>query len=144
MPVRKGLRLRPISRYTDADMGSGHRRMGKLAFIVAVGLAPAFACAHAIVMSASPAVDARVPPGPVRIRLEFNSRIDLDRSRIMLQGPDNADRPVALSHDEPVGTLAGSANLTLTGPWKLRWQVLSADGHITRGEIPFRVDDAKR
>ena len=125
-------------------MRSGRRRIGKPTLIVAIGLAPAIAFAHAIVVSAMPAVDARVPPGPLHIRLEFNSRIDLDRSRIMLQGPDNADRPVALSHDAPAGTLAGSAHLTLTGPWKLRWQVLSTDGHITRGEIPFQVDDARR
>jgi len=25
------------------------------------------------------------------------------------------------------------------GEYKLRWQVLASDGHITRGEIPFRV-----
>ncbi|MBV8200512.1 MAG: copper resistance protein CopC, partial [Acidobacteria bacterium] len=25
------------------------------------------------------------------------------------------------------------------GAYKLRWQVLAADGHITRGEVPFRV-----
>lgn len=125
-------------------MGSGRRRMGTLTFIAAMGLAPAMAFAHAIVVSAMPAVDARVPRGPLHIQLEFNSRIDLDRSRIMLQGPDNAERPVALSHDAPVGTLAGSANVTLPGPWKLRWRVLSTDGHITRGEIPFRVDDVKR
>ncbi|WP_245326709.1 copper resistance protein CopC, partial [Bradyrhizobium sacchari] len=23
--------------------------------------------------------------------------------------------------------------------WHLRWQVLSVDGHITRGDIPFTV-----
>ncbi|TAI60323.1 copper resistance protein CopC, partial [Bradyrhizobium sp. Leo170] len=25
------------------------------------------------------------------------------------------------------------------GAWRLRWQVLSVDGHITRGDIPFTV-----
>ena len=26
-----------------------------------------------------------------------------------------------------------------TGRWRLRWQVLALDGHITRGDIPFEV-----
>jgi methionine-rich copper-binding protein CopC len=25
------------------------------------------------------------------------------------------------------------------GEYVLRWQVLASDGHITRGEVPFRV-----
>jgi methionine-rich copper-binding protein CopC len=25
------------------------------------------------------------------------------------------------------------------GAYRLRWQVLASDGHITRGEIPFTV-----
>jgi methionine-rich copper-binding protein CopC len=25
------------------------------------------------------------------------------------------------------------------GAYRLRWQVLAIDGHITRGDIPFRV-----
>ena len=120
------------------------RRIRKLTLVASIALSPAIAFAHAIVMSALPGVNAHVPPGPLAIRLHFNSRVDLDRSRITVQGPDNADQPVALSHDEPPGTLAGSANVTITGPWKIRWQVLSIDGHITRGEIPFRVDDDTR
>jgi methionine-rich copper-binding protein CopC len=30
----------------------------------------------------------------------------------------------------------------LPGEYRLRWQVLASDGHITRGEIPFAVSGA--
>jgi methionine-rich copper-binding protein CopC len=112
-----------------------------LAAAMAVALVPAIAFAHAIVMSALPPANAHFLPGPLEIRLQFNSRIDLDRSRIILQGPDDADRSVAVSRNEPDGMLAGRASVPIAGPWKIRWQVLSTDGHITRGEIPFFVDE---
>jgi len=112
-----------------------------LAASMAVALVPAIAFAHAIVKSALPPANGHFLPGPLEIRLQFNSRIDLDRSRITLQGPDDTDRPVAVSKNEPGGMLAGRANVAIAGRWKIRWQVLSTDGHITRGEIPFFVDE---
>jgi methionine-rich copper-binding protein CopC len=30
----------------------------------------------------------------------------------------------------------------MTGRWKLNWQVLSLDGHLTRGEVSFSVRDS--
>ena len=106
-----------------------------------VALYPAIVCAHAIVVAASPGVNARIAPGPLNIRLQFNSRIDLDRSRLTLSDPDGAERAVAISHEEAAGVLAGVGRATIMGPWKVRWQVLSVDGHITRGEIAFSVGD---
>jgi methionine-rich copper-binding protein CopC len=38
--------------------------------------------------------------------------------------------------------LSGRAHVAAEGRWKLRWQVLSLDGHITRGEVSFSVRDA--
>jgi len=37
------------------------------------------------------------------------------------------------------GSLVAEGNADSLGPWILRWQVLSVDGHITRGEIRFLV-----
>jgi methionine-rich copper-binding protein CopC len=36
-------------------------------------------------------------------------------------------------------TLSAKANDLKAGEYQLRWQVLAADGHITRGGIPFTV-----
>lgn len=109
-----------------------------------LALLPAVAPAHAIVVAAQPASDAVVAPGEIAIRLEFNSRIDHPRSRVSLQRPDGSAAAVVLTPGSPPGVLAGRAQVSANGRWKLRWQVLSLDGHITRGEVDFSVGDPAR
>ncbi len=103
-------------------------------------LMPVLSAAHAIVVGASPSAHARVAPGPIDIELRFNSRIDVDRSRLALRAPDGNERAVAIVRAREPGVIAGHGEVATTGPWSVRWQVLSVDGHVTRGEIPFRVD----
>lgn len=108
----------------------------------ALALAPGIATAHAIVVAAQPAMNVTVPGGELAIRLDFNSRIDRKRSGLRLQRPDGSEAAIALTPDAPPGVLAGRARVAANGRWKLSWQVLSLDGHITRGEIRFSVRDA--
>ncbi len=105
-------------------------------------LAPAGGLAHAIVVAAQPAMNSVVAPGEIAIRLEFNSRVDSRRSGLVLQGPDGTEAPLALKPGSPPGLLEARARVKASGRWKLRWQVLSLDGHITRGEVDFSVRDA--
>jgi hypothetical protein len=111
------------------------------ALAATLSLWPDVACAHAIVVAAKPAAHSTVAAGTLEIKLDFNSAIDPRRSSLKLLGPDGAESSVALTSAGP-GALAGHAEATINGAWKLRWQVLSRDGHITRGEIPFFVRDA--
>ena len=104
-----------------------------------IALSPGIAHAHAIVVAAYPAMNATVAPGDLEIRLDFNSQVDRKRSRLSLQRPDGSEMIIALAPDAPAGVLAGRAQAILSGRWKLRWQVLSFDGHITRGEMRFFV-----
>jgi len=39
----------------------------------------------------------------------------------------------------PADTLSARGQGFAPGEYRLKWQVLSADGHITRGEHPFTV-----
>jgi len=41
--------------------------------------------------------------------------------------------------DDSQNVLAANIDATMSGPWKLDWQVLSLDGHITRGTVRFSV-----
>ena len=104
-----------------------------------IALTPGIAQAHAIVVAAHPAIDSTVAAGELAIRLDFNSRIDRQRSRLRLQRPDGTEVVVALAPDGPPGSLAGIAEVRQEGRWTLRWQALSLDGHITRGEVGFSV-----
>ena len=101
-------------------------------------MAPASAWAHAAVLSSQPARNAVVVPGELSFRLQFSSRVDPARSRLTLVAPDQGQTRVSFSEQSP-GVLSGQMRVGTPGPWMLRWQVLSLDGHVTRGEVPFTV-----
>jgi methionine-rich copper-binding protein CopC len=107
-----------------------------------LALVPGTAPGHAIIVASQPTMNSVVAPGEIAIRLDFNSRIDSKRSGIVLQRPDGTEAAVALTPGSPPDVLAGRAHVKDNGRWKLRWQVLSLDGHITRGEVDFSVRDA--
>jgi methionine-rich copper-binding protein CopC len=110
--------------------------------ILALFLSPALdraAIAHALVVESTPAVDSSVSGPEIEIRLRFNSRLDQERSRLTLIGPGNARHRLDLSQAGAPEMLQAKASGLQPGAYKLRWQVLAIDGHITRGDIPFRV-----
>lgn len=114
------------------------RRRAALLLASVVSL-PMPAAAHAIVISAAPAVDAVLRSGSVPIELRFNSRIDQRLSRVTLTGPDGKTAILTLGASTSPDLLTAEAHGLAPGAWRLHWQVLSVDGHITRGDIPFTV-----
>ena len=100
------------------------------------------AIAHAIVVAARPAMNSTVAVRNLDVRVEFNSRIDVKRSRLALAAPNATVTPIELELNAPPNVLAGRARTAIAGRWTVRWQVLSVDGHITQGEITFFVRDA--
>jgi copper resistance protein C len=100
---------------------------------------PNAAWAHAIIVSSSPAAGATVSGDAVAIRLHFNSRIDHARSKLTLFAPNGASQVLTAAPDASADELNADATSLSSGAWRLRWQVLSVDGHITRGDIPFTV-----
>ena len=80
-----------------------------------------------------------VAPGGLDINLHFNSRIDHQRSRLTLVGADGKPHPVAIDAGSAADIVAGRAKDLSPGQYRLRWQVLAVDGHLTRGDIPFSV-----
>ena len=94
---------------------------------------------HAILLKSSPAADSAVTAPSVSVLLTFNSRIDGRRSRLTLIGPDASESPLKLETQNSPQTLGTQLDNLKPGAYHLRWQVLAVDGHITRGEITFRV-----
>ena len=97
------------------------------------------AYSHAIVLSVTPAQSQEVSGPDVPITLRFNSRIDAKRSRLTLVMSDGKQTPLDLSEAAAGDSLVSKAKGLKSGAYLLRWQVLATDGHITRGEAPFRV-----
>jgi len=105
--------------------------------LLALLLTPGVAGAHAILLDSQPAARGVAAPGPARIMLRFNSRVDHGRSRLALRtGGRERVLPMAPAGADDV--LEAQADLA-PGEYVLRWQVLAVDGHITRGDVPFHV-----
>jgi len=96
--------------------------------------------AHAILEASEPASGARIPPGPVVLKLRYNSRIDRARSRLSLTQPDLTRVTVPIDPEGPPDLLTAAVTLT-PGAYIVRWQVLAVDGHITRGDVAFFVTE---
>jgi len=97
------------------------------------------AFAHAILLNAAPAADSTVTGPEVAVELRFNSRIDAKRSRLSFILPDRKLLPLTIEEQGPVDTLRATAAGLKRGVYRLVWQVLASDGHISRGEVPFTV-----
>jgi methionine-rich copper-binding protein CopC len=122
-------------------MQPGHRYFCALTLLVVltVSFAAAPSAAHAVLLESTPSLKSAVPGPDVSIKLRFNVRIDALRSRLTLIHPDGSAQALEISKQTPAHTLAAAANGLAAGAYRLRWQVLASDGHITRGEIPFTV-----
>jgi hypothetical protein len=117
------------------------RSLGRAAVLAAmlVALGSITACAHAIVVSSVPAPGAVVHSATAEVVVRFNSRIDRVRSRLLVVRADGAATALELKDAPGPDTLAATVGALAPGAYRLRWQVLAIDGHITRGDIPFTV-----
>lgn len=113
-----------------------------------IRLAPAFvwlvlfsgaAEAHAIVIASSPRPDQTVTGEELAIEIRFNSRIDAGRSHLRLFKIDGDAATLPMTDASSPDTLKATARGLTPGRYRLHWQTLSPDGHITQGDIPFVV-----
>lgn len=95
--------------------------------------------AHAVLLESSPGLKSSVSGPDVPLKLRFNVRIDAARSRLTLIDPEGASQTLEINKQDSPEILSAEAKALHPGLYRLRWQVLASDGHITRGEIPFSV-----
>jgi len=112
---------------------------GLLLLVAALFVFAAPAAAHAVLLESSPALKSTVLGPDVPIKLRFNVRIDGSRSRLTLVAPNGSMRTLEIKQSAGPETLSAQATGLAAGEYRLRWQVLASDGHITRGEIPFTL-----
>jgi methionine-rich copper-binding protein CopC len=97
---------------------------------------------HAVLKSSSPAANATVTGPDVPIILKYNVRVDAARSKVQLVHPDSSVTDLALEKGPSPDTLTSKATGLTPGNYRIEWQVLAPDGHITRGVVPFTVKAA--
>jgi copper resistance protein C len=111
-------------------------------FILLVALfAPTHCQAHAILMESTPALNSTITGPEVDIILRFNVRIDGSRSRVRVATPDGTVSTLTLSSQISPDILRSHISHLKPGIYKLEWQVLASDGHVSHGEIPFAVTE---
>ena len=110
-----------------------------LLLLLLAGTAPV-CWAHAILMDSTPKLNSVVKSPELNINLRFNVRIDGGRSRVRLVAPDGTTSTLTLASQSTPNTLQTHAAGLKPGAYKLEWQVLASDGHLSRGEIPFTVN----
>lgn len=94
---------------------------------------------HAVLKESHPAANSKVTGPDVPILLKYNVRVDARLSKLQLLNPDNSTSDLKIETQGATDTLNAKATGLKPGAYKIRWQVLAPDGHITRGEIPFTV-----
>ena len=109
------------------------------AIAVVLVLLPRAAFAHAVLLQSSPAINSTTQGPDIAVSMKFSSRVDGARSTLLLSSEDGQSKPVAIERQSVPDTLTTHLTHLSPGKYAIRWQVLATDGHVTRGEIPFRV-----
>lgn len=100
---------------------------------------PDRAQAHAVTVISTPSAGAEVPGPDAAFTLRYNNRIDKSRSRLSLMAGEQVIMKLPIDEGGAPDVITAKATGLAPGAYRLRWQVLALDGHITRGEIPFTV-----
>jgi methionine-rich copper-binding protein CopC len=115
------------------------RHFAMLAFAAATAFASLGVSAHAVLLDSTPKANGSLPAGHATLTLKYNSKIDQERSRLVLVAPDHSETPLHIIVDTHKSNELDSEAELKPGSYVIRWQALALDGHITRGDLPFTV-----
>lgn len=121
------------------SVSRGKRILSWIAITLVVLVAAKVVEGHAVLKEAHPAANSKVAGPDVPIMLKYNVRIDVKLSKLQLLNPDNSTTDLKIEEQSSPDTLNAKATGLKPGAYRIRWQVLAPDGHITRGEVPFTV-----
>lgn len=97
---------------------------------------------HLRLVKSTPAKDSVLATAPTHVMLWFSQEPQTRLSAITLKGPDGATvalGPVTQCPTENVLLFAKIDGAMPAGAYTISWRTASSDGHVIRGEIPFRV-----
>jgi methionine-rich copper-binding protein CopC len=97
---------------------------------------------HLRLVKSTPAKDSVLAAAPTHVMLWFSQEPQTRLSSITLKGPNGAAvalGPVTQCPTENVLIFAKIEGAMPAGTYTIAWRTASSDGHVIRGEIPFRV-----
>ncbi|HUN89895.1 MAG TPA: copper resistance CopC family protein [Terriglobales bacterium] len=102
-------------------------------------LQPARLLAHAVLVESTPKSGATVHGPDLALWLRFNVRVDGSRSRFTLVSADGNTKSMKPDTQSKPDILTAKVTGLAPGKYRLQWQVLAADGHISQGIVNFTV-----
>jgi methionine-rich copper-binding protein CopC len=100
------------------------------------------ASAHAEIVDSYPVAGSELSEGPSKITLTWSEEITTDKSQIRiidsLGEVQDSEMSLENSNGRTIATLSVDEKLP-NGSWSVTWKVVSADGHLVGGLIPFTV-----
>jgi copper transport protein len=124
------------------SLGRGVLALG-VAIVLLLALR-AVAQAHAMLLSAEPAANAHLASSPERVRLVFSEEIDPALAQLSIVVNDGTTSQLAV-HGDPrdVRAVIGTVESLAAGAYRVRWHVVSADGHPVEGTYAFWVGSSQ-
>jgi len=121
-----------------------HNRLNRIALYVIlcsafVLIQPARMFAHAVLVESTPKPGASVHGPDLSLWLRYNVRVDGSRSRFTIVSADGQTRSVTPDTQSKPDILTAKVTGLAPGKYRLQWQVLAADGHISQGIVNFTV-----
>jgi methionine-rich copper-binding protein CopC len=98
------------------------------------------ALAHAHLVSATPAANGMAMPPPTELRLKFSEGIELKFAKVKVTGPDKKaieTGPAKLDPSDNTVLIVPFTAPLPDGNYIVDWQVVSTDGHKTKGKYGF-------
>ena len=99
------------------------------------------ALAHATLLQATPAGEARLGESPEQVRLRFNEPVDAEFDPLKVYDADGkrVDEDDARIDPDDARVLVEGLKELPKGSYKVEWRVTSVDGHVVSGEYGFSV-----
>jgi copper transport protein len=95
---------------------------------------------HAALLGSAPAAGERVATSPAQLRLWFSEPVEPALSRLSLENASGASLRLTPTGDpRDIRALLASVPPLEVGDYRVRWRVVSADGHPVGGEFLFTV-----
>jgi len=120
-------------------------RLWVLVFCILL-VSPSTVLPHASLIKSVPARRAQIFKSPPQIQLWFSERLEARFSslRVIDSSGNRVDLDnVAVDTNDPKRISVGVKPL-VPGQYKIRFRVLSVDGHVIEDEVPFTIRDTQR